>query len=119
MKNNTHTILAAILIILLLLILNPFGFWMPTMAHMLVLGGTFVVFALFAVFIFRERGGDEREDAHRMLAGRIAFLVGSTALTCGILFQEYRGELDPWLIFSLVLMILAKIGSRIWSDRAL
>ena len=117
-KNDLkQTTTAVVLILLLVLILNPFDFWMPTMAHMTLLGAAIVVFGLFASFMLREDAGDEREGAHRLLAGRAAFLTGSALLILGIIYQSYSHALDVWLVVVLVGMLLAKMGTRFYGDR--
>jgi len=117
-NNQTKEFAAAgVLIFLLVVLMNPFHFWMPTMAHMTVLAGAVVVFGLFSSFILREQAGDEREDIHRMFADRVAFLVGASMLTIGIIYQSYYDMLDVWLVAVLVAMIVAKIASRIYGDR--
>jgi hypothetical protein len=112
-----QTAIALILALLVVLILNPYDFWMPTMTHMALLGGAIVAFGLYAVFILREESHDEREEMHRMHAGRAAYLVGAGILTLGILYQSYTDTLDVWLVLSLVAMILGKIATRFYSDR--
>ena len=69
----------------------------------------FVAFVLFAIFVWKEKAADEREQVHRMLAGRVAFLTGSSILVLGIIVQEMQGKLDKWLVYSLVGMIVAKV----------
>ena len=111
MKNNLiqEIFVSLVLIILLVLFLNPFGFWMPdTLVTMMVLG-LVVVFAIFSGFIWKEYARDEREILHRMLAGRIAYLVGTGILVLGIIIQSFKHEIDSWLVFTLGSMILAKI----------
>ena len=119
MRNNSNKEFAAagVLILLLVLLINPFHFWMPTMAHMTLLAGAVVVFGLFSSFVLREHAGDEREDIHRMFADRIAFLAGAAMLTVGILYQIYYDMLDVWLVAVLVVMILTKIAMRLYGDR--
>jgi hypothetical protein len=85
---------------------------MPGMLAMLVLAALFVIFCFFAVYIVREKAGDEREEAHRALAGRSAFLVGAGLLVAGIIVEDLAHALDPWLVVSLIGMILAKIIVR-------
>jgi hypothetical protein len=51
-----------------------------------------------------------------MLSGRIAFLVGSTLLTLGIIVQSLNHNVDAWLVVTLVAMILSKIVVRIYGD---
>lgn len=121
MKNNLtnfkkELIVSAILIVLLILMLNPSHFWMPDMMHITILALTIVIFGIFASFVLHERAKDEREGAHRMLAGRIAFLSGATTLIIGIIFQVVQDNIDPWLILTLVVMILAKIATLLYSE---
>jgi hypothetical protein len=89
---------------------------MPTMLHMIMLGVALILFGVFAAFILREKSQDEREAAHRMHAGRIAFLSGSATLLIGILIQSLAHAIDIWLVATLVIMIIAKIGTRIYCD---
>ena len=114
MANNTYseTAISATLIILLVAILNPFHLWMPDMLHMMMLAAALVVFGFFAAFVLRERATDERESTHRMLAGRAAFLAGTAALIAAIVYQSYLDQLDVWLVFVLVVMVISKIGAR-------
>jgi hypothetical protein len=118
MKNNftKEIIVSSILIVLTVLLLNPFHFWMPEMMVMLVLALTFIIFAFFAIFVLREKTQDEREIAHRMLSGRVAFLVGSAFLTLGVIVQSLNHSVDAWLVITLVAMILSKIIVRIYGD---
>jgi hypothetical protein len=118
MKSNfiQETSIAAILIVLLLIILNPFKIWMPNMIHIMMLVAALVVFAAFATFVLREKTIDERDGIHKMFAGRLAFLAGSAVLIIGIILQEVHGSVDVWLIYTLVAMIVVKLMSRIYSD---
>jgi len=118
MKNNlkTEVSISLILIVLTVLLLNPFHFWMPNMLHMIMLALTLVIFALFAIFILREKVQDERETLHRMLSGRVAFLTGSALLTIAIIVQSIQDIVDVWLVIVLVAMVLSKLITRIYSD---
>ena len=108
-----------ILIIILLVILTPFAspeaLYMPQAMAMTLDVALVVVFVLVAVFLWRERARDEREQAHRMFADRIGFLVGSGALVIVIVVQSYLHRLDPYAPLVLLLMVLAKIIARIWA----
>jgi hypothetical protein len=120
MKNNIkETIIPLCLIALAILLLNPFHFWMPDMMVMCMLAVSLVVFGIFASFILREKIADERDAAHRTLAGRNAFLAGSSILMLGIVIQGYSHVVDPWLVISLIVMILVKIATRLWSNKNL
>jgi hypothetical protein len=117
MKNKlSQIIIAIILIVLLVLIWNPAKFWMADMTVMLILILLVVIFSIFASFILREKVQDEREEAHRSLAGRAAFLTGSSILMIGILIQGFSHAVDIWLVLALVSMIIVKIGTRLYSD---
>src|SRR3989338_9664086 len=111
MKNNLlqEISISGILIILLVLFINPFGFWMQTALLMMMVLGLVVVFALFTSFVWRENHKDEREGFHKMMAGRIAYLTGTALLTLGIIVQSFGHEIDSWLLLILGAMILAKI----------
>ncbi|MDR3519868.1 MAG: hypothetical protein P4L63_03220 [Candidatus Pacebacteria bacterium] len=120
MKNNIKEIIVATcLVVITILLLNPLRFWMPDMMVILMLALALIIFGIFATFILRERIFDERDGIHRTLAGRNAFLVGSAVLMLGILVQGYSHSIDPWLVIALILMIIVKITTRIWSDKNL
>lgn len=120
MKNNLKEIIVTVsLIIIAVLLLNPFHFWMPDMVVMCMLAITLGLFGIFASFILREKSVDEREDHHKTIAGRNAFLAGSGVLTLGIVIQGYAHTVDPWLVIALVVMVTAKIVTRWWADKNL
>jgi uncharacterized membrane protein YfcA len=117
MKNNILEFITGFgLIVLAVLVLNPSHLWMPDMVLMLLLVAVLAVFCLLAVFVMREGAVDEREIAHRALAGRAAFLVGSTVLVVGIIAEGMTHVVDPWLVLALIFMVLGKIGARVYSD---
>lgn len=120
MKNKFQEIIITICLVLVtILLLNPFHFWMPNMMVMIVLALTLVLFGIFASFILREKIFDERDAVHSSLAGRNAFLVGSATLTLAIIIEEWNGRLDPWLVIVFIIMLLTKIVTRIWTDKNL
>lgn len=120
MKNNLKENVTTIALILIaVLLLNPFHFWMPTMMVMCMLAIALVLFGIFASFILREKSVDERDDQHKSLAGRNAFLAGSGILMLAIVVQGYTHTVDPWLVITLIGMIIVKIITRHWSDKNL
>ena len=120
MKNNLKEIIVTVcLIILAVLLLNPFHFWMPDMVVVGMLALALVLFGIFASFILREKTFDERDSLHRTLAGRNAFLAGAAVLMLGVIVEGYSHDVDPWLVIALIAMILTKIATRAWSDRNL
>lgn len=105
MKNNIkETIITVCLIAIAILLLNPFHFWMPDMMVMAMLAVALVLFGIFASFILREDKVDERDNVHRTLAGRNAFLAGSSILMIGIVIQGYSHAVDPWLVIALIVL---------------
>lgn len=116
MKNSLlqEIFVSLALVVLLVLFLNPFGFWMPNALLMMMVLGLVVVFVIFASFVWKENSRDEREGLHKMMAGRIAFLSGTALLVIGIIVQSFKHELDFWLVFTLGTMILAKIIGLIY-----
>lgn len=120
MKNNLkETIVTVALIAIAILLLNPFHFWMPDMMVMCMLAIALGLFGTFASFILRENVVDERDGVHRTLAGRNAFLAGSGVLTLGIVVQGYGHAVDPWLVVALIVMVVVKMATRVWSDKNL
>lgn len=121
MKNKTlkEITIPLALVILAILLLNPFNFWMPDMMVMGMLAILLVLFGIFASFILKEKVFDERDGVNRSLAGRNAFLAGSAILMLGIVIQGYSHSIDSWLVVVLIVMIIVKIITRLWSDRNL
>ena len=118
MQNNIkETIVMLSIIVIAILLLNPFNFWMPDMIVMGMLVIALILFGVFASFILREKIADERDILHRTLAGRNAFIAGSAVLMVGITVQGYSHSVDPFLVVTLIAMIVVKIGTRIWSDK--
>lgn len=117
MPNNiSQFALALIMIVLSVVLLNPTGMYMPGMMVAALMASTLAAFALFAGVIFGESAGDERDVMHRMRAGRIAFLSGALLLVLGIVSEAWNHSVDPWLVYTLVGMILAKFCARIYTD---
>jgi hypothetical protein len=108
---------ASLFALLSLALINPFGLWMPSMAHETILALLVIAFGIFLAFLLKERAGDERDDAHRALAGRAAFLIGCAVLLAGVLAQSMSGMFDAWLVGALAAMVLAKVAARLWSER--
>lgn len=111
-------IVGIILVVLLLLIGNPFMFWMPSILAMTLLLVATLFALIYAGFVLKERGGDERDLLHRMLAGRAAYLAGIGILTLALLVQGLAHHIDPWIPGALALMVIAKIVARTWADKA-
>jgi hypothetical protein len=108
------------LLVLLSIIFNPWNIFMPGYVVMVLLIGAIVLYVVFAIFLWRENRGDEREAFHRLFADRIAYLAGSALLLIGIIVDELqRVPLDPWLVLALAIMVIAKVGGLIYSKMKL
>jgi len=112
----SELIASIILITLLVLLVNPFDFWMPNALLIMMVVGLVVVFAVYVSFFWKENALDEREGFHKMFAGRVAFLAGTGTLVAGIIIQSLQHSLDFWLVATLGIMIIAKIIGRIYSQ---
>lgn len=116
MKNNvTEGIIAFVLIILLVFLVNPLDIFMPSMMQMLMVALAGLLFLLFAGFVWQEQAQDEREELHRFLAARFAYLVGTGILMLAVLIQSFAHMLDPWIIAALIGMLIAKVAGRMYA----
>ena len=97
-------------------LLNPFGVFMPDMLVIALVAIMLVAFSFFSVFIIKESARDEREVLLRMVASRYAFLLGAAILMAGITYQTFSHDVDPWLVVALASMIGAKIITRVYVD---
>lgn len=117
-KVFSETFVAAALVALLLCFINPFGWWMPDMLHMTLLGLIVALFAVFAMFLWREKVTDERERLHRFIAARFGYIVAGDLLLAGTVVQAFAHDIDPWLPATLAAMVLAKIVGRSYAERS-
>lgn len=117
MKNKLFQIVVAVLLVgLLLLLSDPFMLFMPPAAAMLVMVGVVVLMLLWGVFVLYEQAQDEREVAHRMYSGRIAYLMGIVILTTAFIVQSLEHALDFWIALCLAVMVLAKVVTHFYLD---
>lgn len=116
-KIFSETIIAVFLVIFLVWFANPFGFWMTDAFHMTLLGLIVTLFAIFAMFLWRELVTDEREQLHRFIGTRFAYTAGGVLLLIGIIVQAFGHQIDPWLPLVLTGMVLAKILGRWYAEK--
>lgn len=114
--NLAETTSAVVLIIILFLVTNSKMLFMPKNTDMMLLLVFIISFLIFSAAIWKETPQDERENLHRLNAGRISFLVGSVVLAVGILSQAGAHKIDPWLVWALIAMVGSKLISRIFSQ---
>lgn len=109
---SSETMIAAGLLFLLFWFINPFDFWMTDMLHMTLLGLIVACSAIFAMFLWREQVTDEREQLHRFISARFAYVMAGAVLLLGTVWQALSHAIDPWLPVVLTVMVLAKIVGR-------
>jgi putative flippase GtrA len=112
-----HITTAIILVVLLVLLSDPFMLWMPEQAQMAALLGAAILACLWAGFVMYENAADEREVLHKMHAGRIAYLSGIAILTLALIFQGLAHEIDPWVSAALAAMVISKLVARLYLER--
>ncbi|OGH12226.1 MAG: hypothetical protein A2776_01755 [Candidatus Levybacteria bacterium RIFCSPHIGHO2_01_FULL_40_10] len=106
---NTEIIISTILILLLIFFLNPLHILMPDPLLTMMIIFLLILFAIFSSFIFKEKVKDEREALHRFIGARFAYLSGTVILVVGIILQSLNHNVDVFLVFTLIIMILSKI----------
>ena len=117
METKNEVIISLLLLILLVALLNPFGFWMPDEVLYLTVGGVFILVAIYSGLVWRESSADEREQLHKTIAGRFGYLAGLFILLIGIIVQSIDSHPDRWLITAIAVMVLAKIFGLYWARR--
>lgn len=113
MKTAIEPIIGIFIIIILGIFLNPTKLLMPNSVNTLLILLFIIGFLMFIALIWKEKAEDERENAHIQKAGRYSYMAGACVLTTGIIVQAYMHSIDPWLVYSLSIMVLVKIISRL------
>lgn len=101
---------------LLALLINPFDWWMNGTLYMCVVASILVLFCIFAVFFWKEKARDERELAHTLFAGRVAYFLGASVLVIAVVVQSFKHSIDPWIPVALLFMIIGKSIAMRWSS---
>lgn len=108
----------AIVVVLAVAFLDPFMVLMPSTLVHFFLGGLLVTFVVYALHIVHESPRDEREEAHRAYAARVAYLVGSGALVFGIMYEVLvLHSVDPVIVIALVGMTVAKYATALYAAK--
>ena len=106
--------LIVVILVLAVLLINPFAIWMPDMMVMILTAGLIVVFGFFASLLRGEQVRDEREAQHIAQADRLAFMLGSLVVLIGILVQAIAHKLDSWLVTTFAVLIITKLVMLIY-----
>lgn len=103
----SEAVLSLVLIVLAASLWNPF--WMPMGALYVVLACFIVALGGFVAFIWRARGGDEREVLIRQTASRIGYTCAASVLALGMVWQTLVVHaVDPWLAAAFILAVVGK-----------
>lgn len=116
MKNKFigEAIISIILIGLLVFFLNPLELMMPKSMHAIMIPLLIVLFIVFTGVMWKETPGDEREQLHKFIASRFAYFAAIATLIIGIVTQSFQKSIDPWLIITICIALLAKIVGLIY-----
>jgi len=111
MKNNFvgEIVISLSLVGLLVFFINPLALLMPQPLHPFMTPFLIVLFIIFAGLLWKETPGDEREQLHKFIASRFAYFALITTLITAVIFQSFKGEIDPWLVIAICIALLAKI----------
>ncbi|HEX9608709.1 MAG TPA: hypothetical protein VGA06_00650 [Candidatus Paceibacterota bacterium] len=115
MEHRNEIIISIIFAVLIALFLDPFMLWMPDSLMYMLVGALVIFFTLFAGFMWKERALDEREQLHKMIAGRIGYLIGVGVLVLGLVVQTFTTHPDPWLVVALGGMVIGKLLGLLYS----
>jgi cytochrome c biogenesis factor len=113
-KIISEILISIILISLTLTLVDPFMYWMPSQSEKVILLLVVFVFIAYAAFFWKERVVDEREERRRMEVSRSSWLTGVAVLVVGLLIEGLSGIVDPWLVYSLSAMVLAKAVTSLY-----
>jgi len=103
--------------VLLLLLVNPWYFWMPDTITYATIAVLFVLAGLFIGLALKSAPQDEREESHLLFASRTAYFSGMIILLAGVSYQALTNHVDPWLAGVLAVMIIAKVLGHAWAKR--
>jgi tellurite resistance protein TehA-like permease len=76
---------------------------------------TFTVLIIFLLgLLYKEKPSDEREEKHIALSGRISYFIGVIILSAGIIVGVLKNEVNEYLVWTLIFMVLTKTISRVY-----
>ena len=105
----TEIVLSAALLVLLVIIFNPFSMYMTQMTTMAIALSLVILFGIFALFGLREQPRDEREELLVIKTSRFAYLVAGLVVVIGIAVQLIDHDVDNWLLTVFAVMIFSKL----------
>ncbi len=114
-KFSLEIVLSLVFVILLSLKSHPFGISLGENINMMTLSFTVLLFFIFIFFVWGEKVEDERDEENKYKISRYSYLLGTSSLILAIAWQDLLHHMvDPWLIFTLSVMVFTKIVGRIY-----
>jgi len=93
--------------------LNPYE--MPMGTFFTILIALIVLFGIFATFVWREKGKDEREEMLIHRSDRVAFLAGASVLLVAIVVEAVTMHMtNHWVLGAFTTMVIAKSVAYIY-----
>jgi hypothetical protein len=94
---------------LILLLFNPFNIWMPMPFHLLIVATLLISTVVLSLVLLRQLKEDEREQKLRLFSYQAGYMIGMFSLVCGVIFQSFSHQVEPWMVVTLLLMFLSKM----------
>jgi len=89
-----------------------------SMFFMLLSAALVILFGVYAIFIWKEKPRDEREELHARISDRYGLLVGGGVMLAIILYESVTYMPSPFVIISLLALVVGKIiGSIVAHSR--
>lgn len=114
-KSINEITVSVAFVVLLVIALNPFGWYMATSTVTLLVALLVIVFGILVGTILGRKPADEREVFHNDVSGRFGYLAGLIALMVIIVIQNIQGNIEPWAFILLGIMVLARMVGTWWS----
>lgn len=112
----TKEILAAFLLFFIVCIC--YYNFLPEGTRMMTHSVIVILFGVVALFLWRERPADEREQTHQRVSAEVAFIAGGVVLVGAIVYEGLSSHhIHPSLYFAFGAMLLGKILGRLWAQR--
>jgi len=111
-KEITHireVFISLVLIFVLIVFTQTSKSFQPQRFDMAMIITLSVTVILYLALFWKEKALDERETVHKSIAGRVAYVVGVLVLSTGIIYQSLSHNVDPWLMYTLIGMVLGKV----------
>lgn len=108
-QSKMEILLGTLLLIILFVRFGPLAHSMFSMSLSVVLS---VIFALYTLFIWKEKPRDEREVLHNRVSDKYGFLLCALVLIGAVVYQSITNMPDPLILLALFALVVGKmIGS--------